>query len=95
MEALDSIEKYEFEIYNRYLSIDTPGGMVEPEELTNFIKSLCLDGNSMVTSSKIKDIIVIDQKFDYLYRRESGEFVAKFNYRRQKRQFGLFTKRTS
>ena len=30
----------------------------------------------MATSSKIRDTIVIDQKFDYLYRRESGEFVA-------------------
>ena len=30
----------------------------------------------MVTSSKNRVTIVIDQKFDYLYRRESGEFVA-------------------
>ncbi|MBQ9214268.1 MAG: hypothetical protein IJ150_10080, partial [Bacteroidales bacterium] len=63
-------------ITTRYRSIDTPVGMVEPEELANYVKSLWLDGNSLATSSKIRDTIVIDQKFDYLYRRESGEFVA-------------------
>ena len=30
----------------------------------------------MVTSSKIKNTIVIAQKFDYLYRAENGNFVA-------------------
>ena len=69
-------------VTTRYLSIDTPGGMVELDELANFVKSLCLYENSLATSSKIKDTIVIDQKFDYIYRRENGEFVAKFNYRR-------------
>ncbi len=63
-------------ITTRYRSIDTPVGMVEPEELANYVKSLWLDGNSLATSSKIRDTIVINQKFDYLYRRESGEFVA-------------------
>jgi hypothetical protein len=63
-------------ITTRYRSIDTPVGMVEPEELANYVKSLWLDGNSLATSSKIRDTIVIDQKFDYLYRRENGEFVA-------------------
>ena len=104
-------------ITTRYRSIDTPVGMVEPEELENFVKSLWLDGNSLASSSKIRDTIVIDQKFDYLYRRESGEFVAvvvnsdgsttetEFDLhknpsqtlinRRQRRQLGLFTKRTS
>ena len=63
-------------ITTRYRSIDTPVGMIEPEELANYVKSLWLDGNSLATSSKIRDTIVIDQKFDYLYRRENGEFVA-------------------
>ena len=63
-------------ITTRYRSIDTPGGMVEPEELENFVKSLWLDGNSLSTSSKIRDTIVFDQKFDYLYRAENGNFVA-------------------
>ena len=57
-------------VTTRYLSIDTPGGMVEPEELGNFVKSLWLDGNSLAISSKIKDTVLIDQKFDYLYRAE-------------------------
>ncbi|MBR4264834.1 MAG: hypothetical protein IKQ46_02135 [Bacteroidales bacterium] len=63
-------------ITTRYRSIDTPVGMVEPEELANYVKSLWLDGNSLATSSKIRDTIVIDQKFDYLYHRENVEFVS-------------------
>ena len=63
-------------ITTRYESIDTPIGMVEPEALQQYVKSLWLDANSVATSSKIKDTIVIKEKFDYLYRNEDGEYMA-------------------
>ena len=63
-------------ISTRYESIDTPIGMVEPEALQQYVKSLWLDANSVATSSKIKDTIVIKEKFDYLYRNEDGEYMA-------------------
>ena len=47
-----------------------------PTRLKNYVQEVWLDANSLATSSKIRDTIVIDQKFDYLYRRENGDFVA-------------------
>ena len=46
----------------KYKERNINSGIVEPEKLGNFVKSLWLDGNSLATSSKIKDTVIIDQK---------------------------------
>ncbi|MBQ3618996.1 MAG: hypothetical protein II939_12655 [Bacteroidales bacterium] len=48
------------------------------------IKSLWLDANSVATSSKIRDTIVIKEKFDYLYTEnisQNGQVLGIKEYR--------------
>lgn len=40
------------------------------------IKDLWLNGNSLATCTKIRDTIVIKEKFDYLYANENGNIMA-------------------
>ena len=63
-------------IATSFQSLDLPGGVIEPDEIARFVKESWLDGNSLATSSKIRDTIVIKEKFDYLYRTENGGYVA-------------------
>jgi len=50
--------------------------VVDPEEVVNCVKELWQDGNSLATSTKIRDTIVIKEKFDYLYANENGKLIA-------------------
>ncbi len=63
-------------ITTRYRNIEIPGFVVDPDEIQRYVKSLWLDANSVATSSKIRDTIVIDEKFDYLYIADDGTLYA-------------------
>ena len=63
-------------ITTRYRSIDLPGYVANPDEIQRYVKSLWLDANSVATSSKIRDTIVIKEKFDYLYTAADGTLYA-------------------
>ena len=63
-------------ITTRYRNIEIPGFVVDPDEIQRYVKSLWLDANSVATSSKIRDTIVIDEKFDYLYIADNGTLYA-------------------
>ncbi|MDD6001658.1 MAG: hypothetical protein PUC50_05645, partial [Bacteroidales bacterium] len=63
-------------ITTRYRSIDLPGYVANPDEIQRYVKSLWLDANSVASSSKIRDTIVIKEKFDYLYTAADGTLYA-------------------
>ena len=63
-------------ITTRYRSLDLPGYVVDPDEIQRYVKGLWLDANSVATSSKIRDTIVIKEKFDYLYAADDGTLYA-------------------
>ena len=71
-------------ITTRYRSIDLPGYVANPDEIQRYVKSLWLDANSVATSSKIRDTIVIKEKFDYLYTEnisQNGQVLGIKEYR--------------
>ena len=59
-----------------FSSHDIPGFVADPDQIKDYVHNLWLDANSVATGTTIKDTIVIDQKFDYLLRNESGQIVA-------------------
>ncbi|MBO7142869.1 MAG: hypothetical protein J6V76_07160 [Bacteroidales bacterium] len=63
-------------ITTRYRSIDLPGYVADPDEIQRYVKEIWLDANSVATSSKIRDTIVIPEKFDYLYAADDGTLYA-------------------
>ncbi|MBO4371802.1 MAG: hypothetical protein J5826_02610, partial [Bacteroidales bacterium] len=59
----------------RYRSEDIPGFVADPEEVVNYAKELFTNVNMALTDNKIRDTILLNQKFDYLYT-ENGRLMA-------------------
>ena len=59
----------------RYRSEDIPGFVADPEEIKKYAHELVNNAHMAATDNKIRDTILINQKFDYLYA-ENGRLKA-------------------
>ncbi len=59
----------------RYRSEDIPGFVADPEEIKKYVHELVNNAHMAATDNKIRDTILINQKFDYLYA-ENGRLKA-------------------
>ena len=59
----------------RYRSEDIPGFVADPEEIKKYVHELVNNAHMAATDNKIRDTILINQKFDYLYA-ENGRLMA-------------------
>ena len=59
----------------RYKSEDIPDFVADPEEIKKYVNELINNVNMAITDNTIRDTIVINQKFDYLYT-ENGRLKA-------------------
>ncbi|MBR4265323.1 MAG: hypothetical protein IKQ46_04620, partial [Bacteroidales bacterium] len=62
-------------ITTRYKSEDIPGFVADPEEIKKYVNELINNVNMAITDNTIRDTILVNEKFDYLYT-ENGRLMS-------------------
>ncbi len=62
--------------HTRYADTEIPGFVADAEAIAEYVRGLNTDLHSVKTSSKIRDTIVIPEKFDYLCTDSDGRILA-------------------